>query len=250
MKNFITLSLVVGAAAMAGGCIIETNNNHNPPPNQGAVAASWDLQDWNDSAKQPVQANCPAGADTAIVYTLVGGDTNPGNAIKDLFNCSDFAGTTAPITAGAYTVWVEITDHSGAVLYAQSNSKSVTLTGGAVTPADYQFQVNRGYVSAAWTLRGGTSNTTLNCAQAGAGGVEFDNMVGSNIPISDQFNCTDGAGTTYPLPIANYQFSAQAIDSSNPPLGIGPATVAGAAQVQWGNQLIDKGSLVLSIDGK
>ena len=249
MKNIITLSLVLGAAAMAGGCIIESNNNHNPPAGDGTVTATWNLQDWNDASKQPVATGCPAGADTAIVYSLPAGDTNAADAAKDLFNCVDGGGTTAFLPQGSYTEWVEITDHSGATLYAQSNSQQLGVRDGFDTAVTFPFQVNRGYVTAAWTLRGATSGNTITCTQAGAGGVEFDNMVGSNTPISDQFNCTDGTGTTYPLPIANYQFAAQVIDNSATPKALGPATVAGPANVQFGNQLVNKGTLVLNVDG-
>jgi len=238
MKNLALSAAVLGLASLAGAC---TSN--------GAISASWTLQDWNDTTKTATTAQCPAGGDTAIVYTLPSGLTDPASATKDLFNCTDNVGLTAPLLADTYTTWVEITDHSGAVLYAQSNSQQIGVASGANSTAAFTFQVNRGYVTGAWSLKG-QSGTPLDCTSAGAGGVEFDNMVGSNTPISDQFNCTDGMGTTYPLPIANYQFAAQAIDSSNPPLGIGPATVVGPANVQFGNQTVNKGSFVLTIDGK
>jgi hypothetical protein len=248
MKNILTLSLVLGAAALAGGCIITSNNNNGG--NTGTVTATWDLQDWNDAGKAPIAANCPAGADTAIVYSLAAGDTNTADAVKDLFTCSDFGGTTAPILNGNYTEWVEITDHSGATLYAQSNSQTAGVRIGGDTALTFPFQVNRGYAAAAWTLQGASTHATITCTQAVASGVELNNMVGSNIPIADQFTCTDGQGTTYPLPIANYSMTVAAIDNSNPPKELGAATQAGAVNVQYGNQLINQGSFVLSIDGK
>jgi hypothetical protein len=239
MKNLVLTAAVLGAASLATACTT-----------LGNVTATWTLQDWDDAGKAPKSAVCPAGGDTAIVYALPATETNTALADKDLFNCTDGRGTTAGHIADSYKVWVEITSHDGATLYAQSNSQTVSISDGTNAPLTFPFQVNRGYVAAAWTLKGGSTGNTLNCTQAGAGGVEFDNMVGTAIPISDQFNCTDGTGTTYPLPIANYTTTLQAVNSASPPVGIGPGTVAGASNVQFGNQLINKGSFVLSIDGK
>ena len=239
MKKLVLTVAVLGAASLATGCT-----------SLGTVTAAWNLQDWDDGTGQPTAATCPAGADTAIVYALPDGDTNAADADKDLFNCADGAGTTAGHIAGTYDVWVEITDHSGATLYAQSDATKLTVSDGSSTGATYSFQVNRGYVSAGWTLKGVQSGSTLDCATAGVAAVEMDNMVGTNTPISDQFNCSPQSNTTDPLPIATYQVALQAIDSSTPPVGLGPAAVAGNADIQYGNQLVDEGTVVVQVDGQ
>jgi hypothetical protein len=230
---------VLGAASLATACT-----------SLGTVTATWDLQDWNDATGQPTAAACPAGADTAIVYALPDGDTNAADADKDLFNCSDGVGTTAGHIAGTYDVWVEITDHSGAQLFAQSNAVKLNVSDGTNSGSTFSFQVNRGYVSAAWTLKGVISGNTLDCTSAAVPAVEIDNMVGTATPISDQFNCTMMQGTVNPLPLATYAVALQAIDSSNPPVGLGPAASAGTADLQFGNQLKDVGTVVVSVDGK
>jgi len=245
MKNLVLSVAVLGAASLATGCGGGTTTL------PGTITASWTLQDWDDATGQPTPATCPAGADTATVYALPHGDTNTADADKDLFNCSDGTGTTAGHIAGDYDVWVEITDHSGATLYAQSDAKaSVPVDDNTDTSVSFAFQVNRGYVSAAWTLKGGTSGNTLDCTTAGVAAVEMDNMVGTNTPISDQFNCTPQQNVTDPLPLATYQVALQAIDGSTPPVGLGPATVAGNADLQYGNQDVDEGTVVLSVDGQ
>lgn len=237
MKNLVLTVAVLGAMTVATGCTT-----------LGNVSATWQLQDWDDAHGQPTTAACPAGADTAIVYALPDGDTNLADADKDLFDCAAGAGTTAGHIAGSYQVWVAITDHSGATLFAQSNYNTVSISDGTNTPLSFAFQVNRGYVAAEWTLMGGTSHAAVACNANTK--IEMDNMVGTSTPISDQFDCSPQMNTADPLPINTYAVALQAVDTGSPPLGLGPAASAGTADLQFGNQLIDKGSVVLTIDGQ
>jgi len=239
MKNLVLTALVLGAASLAAGCTATT---------AGTVTATWNLQDWDDTNAQPIAAGCPAGADTAIVYSLPAGLTDPSSALKDLFDCSAGGGTTAGLDPGTYTVWVEITDHSTNTLYAQSNSTSVSVSDGTDNPANFTFQVNRGYISGAWTLVA-PDNSATTCAAGGVDGVEFQSQPSAGgTPIADQFNCTDGQGTTYPLPIDNYPMvQLQAIDASNPPLGLGPAAIVSNVDVLFGNDLNDIGTVTVQV---
>ena len=244
MKNLVLTALVLGAASLAAGCTATTST-------AGTVSASWDLQDWDDANAVAISADCPTGADTAIVYSLPAGLTNPADAAKDLFDCSAFGGTTAGLDPGTYTVWVEITDHSTNTLYAQSNSATVSVSDGNDYPTNFAFQVNRGYISGAWTLMGAVSNSAVTCADGGVDGVEFQSQPSvGGLPIADEFNCTDGEGTTYPLPVDTYPtVNVQAIDNSTPPLGLGEASVVNNVDVQFGNDLQDLGTVVVSVDG-
>jgi hypothetical protein len=243
MKNLILTVAVLGATSLATGC---TSSSF------GTVTASWDLQDYDPATGNTIHnVACPTGADTAIVYALPAGDQNLNDADKDLFDCAAGIGSTAGHLAGSYQVWVAITDHSGAVLYAQSDYDTISISDGTDTPDSFGFQVNRGFVSAGWTLHGATSGTTLSCSSAGVAAVEMDNMVGTGTPISDQFDCGPTmSGTANPLLVDTYAVALQAIDSSTPPVGLGPAASAGTADIQWGNQLVDKGTVVLSVDNK
>lgn len=247
MKNLILTVAVLGATSLATGC---TSSNQLPPP--GTVTASWDLQDYDPATGNTIHnVACPTGADTAIVYALPAGDQNLADADKDLFDCAAGGGTTAGHLAGSYQVWVAITDHSGAQLFAQSDYDTLSISDGVNTSDSFGFQVNRGFVSAGWSLRGGTSGSTLTCASANVPAVEMDNMVGTSPPISDQFDCGPTmSGTANPLLINTYAVALQAVDSSPTPVGLGPAASAGTADIQFGNQLVDKGTVVLSVDNK
>jgi hypothetical protein len=243
MKNLILTVSVLGATALAAGCTTST---------PGTITASWDLQDWNDTTGVATDnAPCPSGADTVIVYALPVGDQNAADADKDLFNCTDGGGITAGHLTGSYQVWVTVTDHSGAVKYAESNTQTpVPVSAGVTTPVNFKFQVNRGYVTAEWSLRGGTSGSNLTCTSANVPAVEMDNMVGTSTPISDQFNCAPLTGTANPLKINTYAVGLQAVDSSPTPVGLGPLATAGTADIQFGNDAHDQGAVVLSVDGK
>lgn len=235
MKNLVLAAAILGAATIATGC-----------GSTGTVTATWQLQDWSESSGAAIPAaGCPNGGDTVIVYSLPAGETDPTFATKDLFNCAvSGSGTTGALSTGDYTEWVEVTDHSGAVLYAQSTSQPVTVVGGGNSPVSFAFQANRGQIAASWSL---VDNTGAPTGCTGVGGIETEAMVGSNLPISDQFDCAAGMGTGNPVPIGTYQFSLQAIDTSNPPQGLGPASAPKTADVQFGNQLVNAGSFVVQI---
>jgi hypothetical protein len=252
MKSLISFALTLGMAATATGCIIESSNNNPPPPppppGTGTISASWDLQDWDDAKKQPVSAGCPAGADTAILYSLAAGDTNAAHATKDLFDCARTSDVSAGLNPGSYTNWIEITDHSGATLYAQSGSVTTTVTAGASTPASFQFQVNRGYIAGSWSLIH-SNGSPANCTNLS--GVEFVDTDASNPNnfITDQFKCTDGQGTTYPLPLTTYNTSVEALATQNgKEIQAGQAALVQGVKVQFGNDLENIGSVVITLD--
>jgi hypothetical protein len=260
MKNLVLSAAVFGLASLATGCIFVTDNNNGGTG--GKVTATWQPLEWDGNAKAEVNANCPAGGDTAAVYNLgvlaptcsVDGDcSSDGSEVcvankctyRDLFNCSDKGGTTRRVASDDYTTWVEITSHDGAVLYAQSGSKTTHIFNGVDDSASFAFQVNRGYITAAWTLMNKNGSPT-SCSAAGATGVEFTETGTGASLVPDQFNCTAMQGTTFPLPIDNYTFSAQAL-GGNPEAALGPGSVVPNVKVQYGNQLVNAGSVVLQV---
>jgi hypothetical protein len=281
MKKLVTLSLVLGAASLATGCIFVSDNGYSPPPRcsdgydndgdglvdypadpgcssanddseldsgaaGGTFTVSWQPQDWNENAGAPTNVGCPSGADTAVVYSLPSTSNDPSKAFRDLFTCSKRSGETDGLPPGAYSVWIEFTNHDGTSVYARSFSQDATVAASGTEAHHFDVQVNRGYLFATWTLmnKGGAPTT---CAAAGAGGVEFESMIGNNTPISDQFKCTDAKGTTNPLPIADYLFGLQVIDSSPTPKALGPETTPKPVSIQVGNDLIDTGAFVLQV---
>src|SRR5262249_38493854 len=112
------------------GCASPDDTSELDTVTMGAITAVWQLQDWDDAGGKPISASCPAGADRAVVYSLPDGKP-PADAVRDLFDCASGTGTTAPLPAGKYTVWTEITNHAGDVRFAQSFSQQVTLVAGA-----------------------------------------------------------------------------------------------------------------------
>lgn len=236
MKNLVLTVAVLGIASFAAAC-----------GSSGSVTASWTLQDWNEATGTASLATaCPQGGDTIIVYSLPAGDTDPSLAYKDLFDCSvTGSGTASALPVGDYTVWVEVTDHAGTALYAQSDSQAATVVGGGNTPVSFQFQLNAAPVSAQWTL---VDNTGAATSCAGVGGIETEAMQGTSLPISDQFDCAAGSGTTNPLPVAIYQFGLAAVDNSNPPKALGPESTPISLNVQYGsNHPFNAGSFVVQV---
>ncbi len=218
------------------------------PVADGAIHAVWNLKDWNDQTGLEIAAACPSGADTVIVYSLPAGESDPAKAYKDLFNCADGAGTTAGLPPATYTVWTEVTDHSGAVLYAQSLSVQAVVASNQTTNTSFTYQVNRGYVHASWTLMA-TGGGAVTCASRPAiAGVAFDQTGTGASLVGDIFDCTDLQGTTYPLPLDTYTLSVQAIDNALPPNGIGAAALVLDVRVTFGNELTEAGAVVLVVN--
>ncbi len=240
MRNLVFTVAALGAASITGACGGGTSSP------QGTATVTWDLQDWSDANKTAVPANCPAGADTAIVYELPTSETDASLATKDLFTCADITGTTAPLFADDYQFWVDITDHSGASLFAESETKVASVLNNTNTGVDFKFQVNRAYVTAAWTLARASNGAPLSCGQASATGVEMDETGTGASLVPDQFDCAPMTGTSFPIPLDTYTVSLQALGGS-PEGGIGDSTVAGTAALTIGNQEVNKGTVILPI---
>ncbi|MCE9580584.1 MAG: hypothetical protein K8W52_46115 [Deltaproteobacteria bacterium] len=234
MKNLVLSALVFGAGLLATGCELTT------------ISPSWQLQDWNDQTETVTAASCRTDSNTIKFYALPAGDTNPDNAITDLFNCTDGSGTTADLPADSYTTWVELTSDDNAILYAQSGSVPVSVSAGGDAPVDFAFQANRGYTHASWSLMQGGTATSCS-AHPDIAGIEFL-ATGTGAALTpDTFDCADLQGTTFPQPIDTYTLHVGAINSANPPLELGAAADIPNLKVQYGNQLVEAGALVIDL---
>ena len=80
MKRLILSALVLGAATQAAGCIIVSDDDP-----VGDARVTWDLVSA-DAQGNTIAAGCPAGATSAIVYSLEVG-APAGDAFVDKFNC-------------------------------------------------------------------------------------------------------------------------------------------------------------------
>lgn len=234
MKKLVLTALVFGTGLLATGCEVTT------------FSPSWQLQDWNDQTETVVAGSCRTDSNTMKFYALPSGDTNPDNAITDLFNCTDGGGTTADLPAGSYTTWVELTSDDNAVLYAQSGSVQASVAVGGDEPVNFAFQVNRGYTYATWSLTVGSTPTTC-AAHPEVAGVAFD-ATGTGASLTpDTFDCADMQGTSFPIPIDNYTVSIAAIGAGNPGPKIGTEFNVPDVKVQYGNQVADMGDVVLDL---
>ncbi len=233
MKNLVLTALVFGVGLLATGCELTT------------ISPSWELQDWNDQTETAVTASCRSDSNTIKFYALPAGDTNPDNAITDLFNCTDGGGTTADLPADSYTTWVELTSDDDAVLYAQSGSVPVSVAVGGDEPVNFLFQVNRGYTHAAWSLTYNGLPATCTAPRTDIAGVAFDETGTGASLTPDTFDCADLQGTTFPLPLDNYTVAIAAIDSTDAAVS---AAATETVNLTYGNQLVDVGGVVLALD--
>lgn len=245
MKNVILGTLLVGAAAQLAGCIIEDNKNDPPPGDAAYITASWKIQNVAGSV-----APCPPGFDTAALVSqeIDAAGNDIGSPITDLFSCADGTGISDPLAPAVYKSWIQITDHSGANVYAQSAAAIVDLT-----TADKSFSAeivtDGGYFVFDWALTGATSGAPLTCAAAGADTVELISTVsGGTQFLTDKFTCDDGYGVTSALAAGSYTVSIDATLGNGGALGT--AMTLTNKVIQAPNKFTDLGSVMIPIDGK
>jgi hypothetical protein len=251
MKNFVIGIGIALAATQAAGCIITSDGG-----DYATVGATWRLT----NAAGAVAPNCPPGYDTAALFNVaVNADgsavapcTGPASVsdtcFVDLFNCTDFAGVSAPLPPTRYRTWVAITDGTGTNTYAQSLSAFLD-----VRDIDLDFNTSivtdGGYFSVDWDLKGAVSQAPLTCTQAGATGVETVVTVAGGTTMFDSGNgwaCEDYYGVTKALPAGSYTVSVDAFNA-NGALGTAPEFTNKA--IQGPNKVTDLGTAIISIDG-
>jgi hypothetical protein len=241
MKSVILGTLLAGTVAQLTGCIIDNSNNNNT----AHITANWSIKTVAGAA-----VTCPPGFDTAAIVSqeIDAAGNAIGSPITDLFNCSANHGVTAGLPAGVFQTWVEITDTTGANVYARSLSAIVDLTA-----ADKTFTAeiynDGGFFQMAWALHGATSGGPLTCAAAGADTVEIISTVsGGTQFLTDKFTCADGSGVTSALAAGSYTLSVDATLGNGGALGA-PVNFASKV-IQAPNKVTDLGSVMIPIDGK
>lgn len=243
MKRFVLASLIALAASQAAGCIIESGDDDGG--DFALVSATWSVR----SAVTDADVGCPPGYDTAALYNqpVDANGNNAGAVVVDLFNCTDKAGTSAPLNPGLYLTWIEIANHDNTDVFAQSLSAFVDVT---VSDKTFNAQIlaDGGYFQLAWGLVDSQTNAALTCAEAGADGVESVGSLVSNpnAANSDIFNCEDESGITAGFAEGNYTVSVYAVNSANQQLG--DAVVLDNKVIQGPNKVTDLGAVMLPID--
>jgi len=229
MNKLVMSALLFGTLAQAAGCIFTSDDSSSS--GTATVNVSWTLLNDTDPA------NCPAGATTATIYAQRGTD----QPFTDTYNCSDLSGASADLPEGDYTMWVEITDTSGATLYAQSEDFQISLTDGEVATADFQIDVANGFFDVSWVLDTNQQTPTTCAAVTAQNGVSVISTVAGNTNGVDSiFNCADGESpnkvTTDAVGIGQVVVSEELIDSTGAQIGNAPAI---NTNIDYGNEYVD-----------
>jgi hypothetical protein len=254
MKNLVIGTVIALAATQAGGCIIEAGDDTGG--DLATVGATWALRNVNGSAA----ASCPPGYNTAALFnvavdssgTPLAPCTGPGSrsdtCFVDLFDCADFAGVSDFLPPRMYQTWISITDDTGANTYAQSLSAFLD-----VRDIDLDFNASiftdGGFFALDWELEGASSGSPLECAAAGATGVETIVTVSGGstmVDAGDPWNCEDHYGVTAALPVGSYTVS---IDAFNNDGALGVVAPLTNKSIQAPNRVTDLGSIIIPIDG-
>ncbi len=239
MKTYVLASLI---AASATGCIISSDNS-----TAAHVGATWQIKSVSGQT-----LGCPMGFDTAALVNqpVDSAGNNVGSPIIDLFDCAAGAGTSAKLPATTYSTWVQITDHSGANVYARSVPALLDVTDVDLT---YNTDIydDGGYFQLAWDLVGKNTNAPLTCAQAGVSGSTSGidlllNISGTMTMDMDQFPCDPGQGISKAFAAGSYTVSVDAYTSA----GQVSDSVVKANQVISGpNMVTDLGTATIPITG-
>ena len=237
MKKLVMSALLFATAAQAAGCIFVSGDDDGG--GTATVQATWSI--FNDDAA----AACPDGATTAAVNAQLGNDS----PFVDLYDCSAGSGVADNLPAGDYTVWVELTDDSGAVLYAQSEAAAISLSDGELATADFQIDAYNGFFDVGWFV------TDPGGAEVGCAGVANQNGVSvlstnsSTTEGTDSiFNCADGEDpsfvTTDPVAVGDYVVSLSLLDQNDLAIG-GSADIV--TSIDHGNEFVDLGVVEISL---
>jgi hypothetical protein len=211
MRRLVLSCLVVAAASQAAGCFITTEDDVGDEV--GLITASWDFHTANGT-----RLDCPSGFDTAEVTV---DSVNPGgDLVVDLYDCSDFAGTSEYFIDD-YDVTIRITSPGGSNVYAESLTQAVDIVevDGSV---DEDFIDDGGRFVFDWKLVDAANpNTSLSCNAAGnPNAIEISStLLGPNTLKTDKFDCSKGTGITAPLVEGNYTISVAALNQAGGPLG-------------------------------
>ena len=242
MKKLVLFSLIVALVSQVTGCIISSDDDDGG--GNGFITANWDIKSIDGT-----HLDCPTGFDTAALYSQEI-DANYGNVggpiTGDLFDCVAFTGLSAPLPATTYYSWIQIENHDGSTVYAQTVEAFVDLT-----LSDKTFSADiyddGGYFQMAWALTVGGAPSSC-AANADITGVEaISTEVGNaNNAVSDIFHCGDHNGVTDVLPAGTYTVSVDAFNAAMQAVGTAPTLTNKTIQVQ--NHVTDLGTITIPLD--
>ena len=243
MKKLVLVALTAMLATAASGCIITSGDD--TPEEDALITAKWSIKNL---ASNDNTLPCPPGTTTTALYNQAIDEA--GNLIGspeiDLFNCSDFQGTSGGLIPDVYQSWVELTSDNGANVYATSLSAIVD-----VIDVDKTFETtileDGGYFKIDWTLRDAAGAGELSCAQALADNVSLDvTIAGPSVPpVAVDLPCEAGFGVSQGFITGTYQVSITATDADGP---LGEAIVKSNVVIGDRNEVTDLGHVDIPIN--
>jgi cysteine-rich repeat protein len=197
------------------------------------IQTNWQIVSLaSDGTMTPMA--CPEPYDTAILHTAEASvegfllddcqQVDP-NCFIDVFDCARGSGATSPLPPGSWVTWVDITDHTGQQLYAQSKGELVVS---AQTDQQVALRIfaNGGYIAVSWALFGASSHLNLMCEQTAAATSAGGTLALSATPSPEDGSvftvdvpCEAYAGYSAPLAQGIYDFEVSALDASGHVIG-------------------------------
>jgi hypothetical protein len=242
-------SLVLGSSILVGaatGCTTTVAAH---------IDAHWSFEDLATRT----MTQCPTGFDVAAVYAqeLDANLNTFGQAYIDLYPCTDLAGTSLALPASWFETWVEITNGTGGLVYAQSAGVLVDIVRTDATVDLPTILNDGGYFQLKWELVTASAPTmSLTCSKSGAAGgiLATSTDVQTNAMFPDGFYCENGVsvdtgageGFTEGLLAGPYTVSVQALDAANAPIGTA-ATITQSVATQ--NGITNLGTVLIPING-
>jgi hypothetical protein len=209
------------------------------PTGTATVNATWSIV--NDGSV----AACPVGATTAAILALREGDTTP---YIDAYDCETGAGAAADLPAGTYDIWIDVTDTTGATLYAESEAVTITLADDATVSADFIIDAYNGFWDVSWTLHNAGGSATTCAAVTNDGVSILSTNSSTNDALDSIWNCTDGEApgfvTNDPVPVGDYVVSVSLLNAAQDAIGAAPDIVT---SIEHGNQFVDLGVLDITL---
>jgi len=230
-------ALLIAAVSQAAGCIFVSDDDGTSGTN--SIDATWSLTDLG------APTGCPDGATTATIYAQRASDSTP---FADIYDCADGGGVADNLPDGDFTVWVEITDDSGATLYAESEDAAISLAGGENANADFTIDAYNGFWDVGWNIIDAGGNNVGCAGFANNTGVSVLSTQSGQVDGSDFLvDCTDGEApsevTLTPdagLPVGDYVVSLSLLDNETPPLALASSDPI-TARIDYGNDFVDLG---------
>ncbi len=195
MNKLALSAFMIAGLAHATGCIITSDD----PDEFGFFDVSW---------------TTAGSCQTDGLATVISQNVTTQERFTDAFACSAGLGTTNGLPLGDYNVWVELSDSTGAEVFAQSGSLAGSLTFDGDRPA-LAFPLDTGTFGFTWSFSG----TAANCTDAGADGVDIiATMANTTQAWVTIHNCTDGSAASDPLFLGTYTMVVDLL-SGNSALG-------------------------------